>query len=94
MVGLSPDEVETPGWLLEMGQALAGELGCPLAQVTFRGSELAFMQAGLPAARLAWGMEDGMPALQAEPLLVDRLEQSAALAYALVQRLAEEGRGE
>ncbi|MEA3338425.1 MAG: M28 family peptidase, partial [Chloroflexota bacterium] len=93
-VGLSPDEVETPGWLLEMGQALAGELGYPLAQVAFRGSELAFMQAGLPAARLAWGMEDGMPDLQAEPLLVDRLEQSAALAYGLVQRLAEEGRSE
>jgi len=94
-VGLSPNEVETPGWLLEMGQAVADELGYPLAQVAFRGSELAFMQAGLPAARLAWGMEDGMPDLQAEPLLrVDRLEKSAALAYALVGHLAEEGRGE
>jgi len=95
VVGPSPDEVETPGWLLQMGQAVADELDYPLAQVTFRGSELTFMQAGLPAARLAWGMEDGMPDPQAEPQLrVDRLEQSAALAYALVQRLAEKEKAE
>lgn len=57
-------------------------------------SERASLQAGAPAARIAWGVEEGLYSEEEMPLRVDRLERNAALAHALVQRLAQEGRGE
>jgi len=49
---------------------------------------------GVLAARIAWGLEEGLFSEEEMPLRVERLEQSAAPAYALVQRMAEEGWGE
>ena len=89
-----PWSVETPDWLMRQGYALAVELDYEVGTTWYGHSEWIFLQAGVPAARIAWGMEEGLFPEEEMPLRVDRLEQSAALAYALVGHLAEEGRGE
>jgi len=86
--------VETPTWLMREGYALAAELEYEVTTTLLGRSERAFLQAGVQAARIAWGVEEGLFSEEEMPLRVERLEQSAALAYALVGRLAEEGRGE
>jgi len=89
-----PWGVETPTWLMRRGYALAVELDYEVGTTWYGHSEWVFLQAGVPAARIAWGTEEGLFPEEEMPLRVERLEQSAALAYALVGRLAEEGRGE
>jgi len=86
--------VETPTWLMREGYALAAELEYQVTTTLLGRSERVFLQAGVPAARIAWGVKEGLFSEEERPLRVERLEQSAALAYALVGRLAEEGRGE
>ncbi len=89
-----PWGVETPTWLMRRGYALAVELDHEVGTTWYGHSEWVFLQSGVPAARIAWGVEEGLFSEEEMPLRVERLEQSAALAYALVGRLAEEGRGE
>lgn len=89
-----PWSVETPDWLMRQGYALPVELDYEVGTTWYGHSEWVFLQSGVPAARIAWGTEEGLFPEEEMPLRVERLEQSAALAYLLVQRLAEYGQGE